>query len=144
MPRALAARLAALGGILLAPSVGFTQAPHDGHAHAGAPPAAATLGKVDFPVACSAPAQAAFNDGMKMQHSFWFEAAAEAFRAARKADPGCTMTYWGEALSLLTNPYSQPTAANLRKGRALLDEAKRLGARDERERAYTEALSLVF
>ena len=40
MPRALAARLAVLGGILFAPSVGFAQAQHDGHPHAGAPPAA--------------------------------------------------------------------------------------------------------
>ena len=54
------------------------------------------------------------------------------------------MTHWGEALSLLTNPYSPPTQANLRKGRALLDEAKRLGARNERESAYVEALSIVF
>ncbi|MBV1800415.1 hypothetical protein [Siccirubricoccus sp. G192] len=144
MPRAFVARLAALGGIALAPSLGLSQTQHDGHAHAGTPPAAAALGKVHFPVACSAAAQAAFDDGMRMQHSFWFEAAGEAFRTARQADSGCTMTHWGEALSLLTNPFSQPTAANLAKGRALLDEAKRLGARNEREAAYIEALSLVF
>lgn len=145
MPRSFAARLAVVvGGLALAPAAGFAQAQHDGHAHTGTPPAAAALGTVDFPVACSAPARAAFNDGMKMQHSFWFDAAGEAFRTARKADPGCTMTHWGEALSLLTNPYSQPTAANLRQGRALLDEAKRLGARDEREAGYIEALSLAF
>src|SRR5918998_451629 len=144
MPRAFVARLAVLGGIALAPSTAFAQTQHDGHAHAGTPPVAAALGVVHFPVACPAAAQAAFDDGVRLQHSFWFDAAGKAFRTARQADPGCTMTHWGEALSLLTNPFSQPTAANLAKGRALLDEAKRLGARDEREAAYVEALSLVF
>lgn len=144
MPRAFFAHLALLGGVALAPSTAFAHAQHDGHVHAGTPPAAAALGAVHFPVACPAAAQAAFDDGMRLQHSFWFEAAGEAFRRAREADPGCTMTHWGEALSLLTNPFSQPIAANLAKGRALLDEAKRLGARDGREAAYVEALSLVF
>ncbi len=104
MPCALAAHLAVLGGILLAPSVGLAQAQHDGHAHAGTPPAPAALGTMRFPVACDPAAQEAFDRGMLLQHSFWFEAAAEAFRAPRQADPGCTMTHWGEALSLLTNP----------------------------------------
>ena len=114
------------------------------HAHAGAAPTPATLGRVHFPVACSPGAQAAFNDGIKLQHSFWYQAAVVAFQQVRQLDPDCTMAYWGEAFSLLTNPYSPPSQANLRQGRALLDEAKRLGARNEREAAYVEALSLVF
>lgn len=130
-----------LGLAVAAPDAAAAQGGHDGHA--GHAPGR-VLGTVTFPVACNAAAQAAFNQGMLMQHSFWFDAAGEAFRAARQADPGCTMTHWGEALTLLTNPFSQPIAANLRQGRALLDEAKRLGARDEREAAYVEALSLVF
>jgi tetratricopeptide (TPR) repeat protein len=144
MPRTFVARLAVLGGIALAPSVGVAQTQHDAHAHAGTPPMAAALGAVHFPVACNPAAQEAFDRGVLLQHSFWFEAAGEAFRAARRADPGCTLTHWGEALSLLTNPFSQPTAVNLRQGRALLEEAKRLGARDTREAAYVEALSLAF
>lgn len=111
--------------------------------HAGADPAP-ILGTVNFPVACNEQAQAAFNRGMLQQHSFWYQAAGETFREARRADPGCTMTHWGEALSLLNNPYSPPGPANLREGRELLADAKRLGARNEREAAYVEALSLVF
>ena len=102
------------------------------------------LGQMNFPIACNAAAQEAFNRGMLMQHSFWYEAASEAFRAARQGDPGCTMTHWGEALSLLTNPYSPPTAANLRQARILVEEARRLGARNEREGAYVEALSELY
>jgi hypothetical protein len=117
---------------------------HDHHANAGALPTPAALGRVHFPVQCSPEAQAAFDEGIKLQHSFWYQAAGEAFRQVRARDSGCTMAHWGEALSLLTNPYSPPASANLRQGRALLDEAKRLGARNEREAAYIESLSLVF
>jgi len=102
------------------------------------------LGQVNFPVACNPAAQEAFNRGMLLQHSFWYEAASEAFRAARQADPSCTMTHWGEALSLLTNPYSPPTAANLRQARSILEEARRLGGRTEREGAYVEAMSELY
>jgi hypothetical protein len=54
MPRAFAARLAVLGGIALAPSIGFAQMQHDGHTHAGSPPAPAAFGKLHFPIACPA------------------------------------------------------------------------------------------
>jgi tetratricopeptide (TPR) repeat protein len=143
MPRSALAR-AILAAALAAAPVALRAQTHDhtaGHGGAGHPPAA--LGRVHFPVQCSAEAQAAFDEGMKLQHSFWYQAAGEAFRQVRQRDPGCTMAYWGEALSLLTNPYSPPAPANLRQGRALLDEAKRLGARNEREAAYIDALSLV-
>ncbi|WP_137123848.1 hypothetical protein [Roseomonas sp. HF4] len=102
------------------------------------------LGTVNFPVQCSAQAQAEFNHGMLLQHSFWYQVAAASFQEVRRLDPGCTMSYWGEALALLTNPYAPPFAANLRQGRALLAEARRLGARTPREAAYVEALALVF
>ncbi|BDG70745.1 hypothetical protein [Roseomonas fluvialis] len=103
-----------------------------------------TLGTVNFPVQCNAAAQADFNHAMLLQHSFWYQVAGEAFRQVRQADPGCTMAYWGEALTLLTNPYSPPPPQNLRNGRALLAEAKRIGARTPREAAYIDALALVF
>ncbi|MES2711836.1 MAG: hypothetical protein V4653_09665, partial [Pseudomonadota bacterium] len=142
MPRPVIAPALFASFLALMPATGRSQQ-HD-HTHAGAAPAPATLGRVHFPVQCSPEAQAAFNEGMKLQHSFWYQAAGAAFQQARQRDPGCTMTHWGEALSLLTNPYSPPAASNLRQGRALLDEARRLGARNEREAAYIEALSLVF
>lgn len=103
-----------------------------------------TLGTVNFPVQCSAAAQAEFNHGMLLQHSFWYQMAGQSFQQVRRDDPNCTMAYWGEALTLLTNPYAPPFAQYLRQGRALLAEAQRIGARNPREAAYIEALSLVF
>ena len=58
--------------------------PHDhgGHEHA-------VLGEVAFPVTCSPSAQALFNEGMKLQHSFWYAPARQAFRKTVEADPAC-------------------------------------------------------
>ncbi|MDB5413949.1 MAG: hypothetical protein JWR10_2284 [Rubritepida sp.] len=102
------------------------------------------LGTVSFPIQCGTEAQAEFNHGMLLQHSFWYQAAGESFRQVRRYDPGCTMAYWGEALTLLTNPYSAPSPQNLQQGRGLLAEAARLGARNPHEAAYLEAITPVF
>ena len=144
MPRAFAARLAVLGGIALAPTVGYAQSQHDGHAPAGTPPAPAALGEVHFPTTCSPEAQARFDRAMLLQHSFWYQQAAHAFRNVREADPGCTMAHWGEAMTRLLNPFNAPTAQDLQAGQALLAEARRLGARSEREAGYIGALSELF
>lgn len=110
------------------------------HDHAGN----AVLGEAHFPVSCSPQAQAAFDLGMKLQHSFWYGPARDAFGEALKADPSCVMAYWGQALSLLNNPFTPPVAANLREGRALLQQARTIGAKSEREAGYIAALSLLF
>ena len=77
---------------------------------------------------------------MKLQHSFWCEAAGHAFRRVRERDPNCAMTYWGEAMALLVNPFAVTTAANLRSDRAALAEARRNGAKTEREAGFIDAL----
>ncbi len=48
-------------------------------------------------------AQAQFDRGVEWLHSFMYEDAIDAFRAAQKQDPSFALAYWGEALS-----FSQP------------------------------------
>lgn len=131
-PRAVAILLG-----LAAPALGQT---HDQH-HAAS---AATLGEVNFPVSCSPAAQADFDAAMKLQHSFWYDAARDAFRRLREREPDCVMAHWGEAMALLVNPFTVTTAANLRAGAALLEEAERTGARTEREAGFIAALSELY
>lgn len=57
------------------------------------------LGTIDFPTSATGDAQAAFVRGVLFMHSFEYEDAAEAFRAAQAAEPDFAMAYWGEALS---------------------------------------------
>jgi hypothetical protein len=61
------------------------------------------LGRISFPTSGSAAAQPAFIRGVLLLHSFEFDDAAEAFREARRIDPGFAMAYWGEALTF-THP----------------------------------------
>lgn len=117
------------------------------------PSAAATptqvpgLGRIAFPNSGPAEAQAAFLRGVLLLHSFEYEDAAEAFRAAQAAAPDFALAYWGEALT-----YSHPVwhEENVEKPRAVLarlapDAAGRAAkAGDERERALLASLEVLF
>jgi hypothetical protein len=133
----LASGLAAALSVAYAPSFAAQPQDHGDHAHP-------VLGVVNFPVTCSPGAQALFNQGMTLQHSFWYAPAREAFRKTVEADPACVMGYWGQALSLLNNPFTPPVAENLREGKALLQKAQSIGARTDREAGYIAALSTLF
>ncbi|WP_336491045.1 hypothetical protein [Methylobacterium nigriterrae] len=102
------------------------------------------LGTVHFPVTCSPEAQAAFDEAMKLQHSFWHTAAFDQFGTVLKHDPSCVMAYWGQAFSLLDNPFSPPPPKNLKQGLALLEKAQAQGAQSQREADYIEALLTFY
>ena len=141
MSRSTLGSIALFAGLSVA---GLGPTPAAAQAAAPAQASHRTLGTVNFPVQCNAAAQAEFNHGMLLQHSFWYQVAGQSFQQVRRHDPACTMAYWGEALTMLTNPYAPPFAQSLREGRALLAEAQRLGARNPREAAYIAALSIIF
>ena len=102
------------------------------------------LGSVSFPVTCTPEAQTAFNEAMKLQHSFWYQASHAAFSDVLKRDPQCVMAYWGIALSMLNNPFSPPGPKNLAEGSAALEQAQKIGAKTPREADYIAALSEFY
>jgi tetratricopeptide (TPR) repeat protein len=108
--------------------------------HAGHP----VLGTVHFPVTCTPEAQQAFDEAMKLQHSFWYQAAHDAFSEVLQRDPDCVMAYWGIAMTQLNNPFSPPPAQNLVDGWAALEQARQLGAKSERETGYITALAEFY
>ena len=63
----------------------------------------ARLGHIVFPNSGSPKAQADFLRGVAWLHTFSYEDAIDAFRAAQNIDPDFALAYWGEALS-----FSQP------------------------------------
>jgi hypothetical protein len=108
------------------------------------------LGTVDFPVTCNAPAQAAFQRGAALLHSFQYEDAEKAFSDAAAADPSCAMAHWGIAMSLYhpvwaaANPVAAPTPADLKKGAAAVETARSLAAKTEREKDYIAAIAAFY
>jgi Tfp pilus assembly protein PilF len=102
------------------------------------------LGKVHFETSCKPDAQARFDQAMLYQHSFWYRASQKSFEDALKADPDCTIAYWGIALSLLYNPHVAPPVKNLAEGAAALEKGKAVSAKTQRERDYIDALSTMY
>ena len=92
-------------------------------------------------------ARSEFNRGVTWLHSFMYEDAIDAFRAAQKIDPNFAMAYWGEALS-----FSQPLwfFEELDKGRAALaklaptPEARIAKAKTPREQGFMRAVDALF
>ena len=103
------------------------------------------LGKVEFVVSCNAAAQAEFNRGMALFHSFWFDPATRSFKKVLEHDPGCGMAQWGMAFMAIGNPFAWPANPKaMQAGASAIAEAERTGAKSERERAYITALAGFF
>jgi tetratricopeptide (TPR) repeat protein len=92
-------------------------------------------------------AQNEFARGVTWLHSFMYEDAIDAFRAAQKIDPRFVMAYWGEAMS-----FSQPLwfFEEVDKGRAALAKlaatpAERMArAKTPREQGFLRAVEALF
>jgi hypothetical protein len=102
------------------------------------------LGKVHFETSCNAEAQKLFDRGMLYQHSFWYRASQKMFEDTLKADPACSIAYWGIALSLLWNPHIAPPTKNLADGAAAIGKARAIGFKTEREKGYVDALAVMY
>jgi hypothetical protein len=131
MPRASFSMVAILAGVSLAHPA-FAQSGDD------------KLGKVHFETSCNADAQKLFDRGMLYQHSFWYRASQKMFEDTLKADPACSIAYWGIALSLLWNPHIAPPTKNLAEGAAAIDKARTVGFKTEREKGYVDALAVMY
>src|SRR4051794_20191377 len=102
------------------------------------------FGTVHFTTSCNDAAQRRFDRAMRYQHSFWYQSSKEIFEDVLKADPECTIAYWGIALSLLFNPHAPPPAPNLPLGLAAIQKGKAAPAKTERERDYIDALAVFY
>jgi tetratricopeptide (TPR) repeat protein len=125
--------------VLVAPVSAWAQHEH----HGGMGPK--DLGTVDFATSCNPTTKAKFNEAVAMLHSFWFAESRAEFEGVLKADPNCAIAYWGIALTHWGNPFAglrQPqTIAN---GKAAIDKGLATGAPTAREKAYIEAVGILF
>ncbi|HSL69031.1 MAG TPA: hypothetical protein VK864_02260, partial [Longimicrobiales bacterium] len=91
------------------------------------------LGKVDFPISCSAPAQAEFNRGIALLHHMTYPRARESFDRVAALDPRCALAHWGIAMTLFQPLWpTRPTPAALRRGWQEAQRAKELQPPTER------------
>ena len=118
-------------------------AQHDDHAAHAAP----RLGTVTFPNSGAATAQSTFLRGVALLHSFEYDDAATAFKAAERADAGFALAYWLEALTYSHPLWGEDDPASARRALARLapTAAERLAkARTAREREYGAAVEAYY
>jgi tetratricopeptide (TPR) repeat protein len=113
----------------------------DEHRHE---PAGDGLGAVHFPITCTPEVQPAFDRALALLHSFGYEVSREAFQEIVAADPSCGMAWWGVAMTYYHPIWAPPSAEELAVGREAAQEAARLGARSEEERAFIEAIGAFY
>ena len=105
------------------------------------------LGKIHFPTSGSPEAQQHFLHGALLLHSFEYDDAREAFRAAREIEPDFAMAAWGEAMT-----YNHPLwlRQNREEARAALEqlaptpEERQAKAPTEREKGYLGAVEILY
>ena len=105
----------------------------------------AQLGTVHFPVSCAASVRKAFERGVALLHSFWYEEAEKEFLQIAKDDPHCAMAHWGVAMSLWHQLWNEPDAKVIKRGWDEVRDAKKeqRGA-TPRERAYIAAAEAFY
>ena len=104
------------------------------------------LGKVSFPTSCDAAVQPTFERAVAMLHSFWYNLAEKTFADVLAQDPGCTVTAWGYAAILMSNPLAGAgaSAEGAKKAQAAIDNARRTPPKTQRERDYVEAVAAYY
>ena len=88
-----------------------------------------------------------FLTGVKALHNFEFDTAADAFRAAQKADPGFALAYSGEAMSFNHPLWAQqdlPAARRVLLRLAPTATARAAKAPAGKERALIESIEVLF
>jgi hypothetical protein len=103
------------------------------------------LGTVDFATSCAPATKTKFNEAVAMLHSFWFAESRAVFESVLKDDPNCAMAYWGIALTHWGNPFAglrQPQT--IATGKAAIDKGLATGSPTAREKAYLEAVAILF
>lgn len=102
------------------------------------------IGRAAFPISCKKTVQKTFDRGINLLHSFWYQEAERAFTSVIQTDPNCAMGYWGIGMSFYHPLWEAPAPADLRRGWTFSARAKKLGSKNERERAYLAALEVFY
>lgn len=105
------------------------------------------LGETRFQNSGATAAQPAFLKGLLLLHSFEYDSAAEAFRAAQNADPTFALAYWGEAMTFnhaIWGEQDKDAARTALERLGPTPEARLGKAPTEREKDYLRSVDALF
>ena len=127
--------------ISLAPAAAWAQT--EQHQHGGLAPK--DIGTVSFETSCSPAVKIRFNEAVALLHSFWFQESRDIFNDVLKQDPTCAISYWGIALTHWGNPFAgQRSPQTIANGKAAIDKGLATGSPTPREKAYLDAVAILF
>lgn len=100
---------------------------------------------VNFPISCSAAAQAEFDRAVALLHHMSYPAAQRSFERVAALDPRCAMAPWGVAMTLFQPLWpTRPAPGDLHRGWEAVQHAAALGPGSERERLMVDAAAAFF
>ncbi|WP_204743366.1 tetratricopeptide repeat protein [Pseudocnuella soli] len=102
------------------------------------------LGFVAFPISGDVSENEAFNLGLKLLHSFEYDAAEQVFARIIYRQPQCAMAYWGVAMSNFHPLWAPPTEAEITKGAKAIAIAAALRRKTAKESDYINAIAAFY
>jgi hypothetical protein len=102
------------------------------------------LGFVAFPISGSVTENDDFNLGLKLLHSFEYEAAEQVFARIIYRQPQCAMAYWGVAMSNFHPLWAPPTEPEITKGAKAIAIAESLPRKTAKESDYIFAIGAFY
>jgi len=102
------------------------------------------FGKVEFSLSCVEKVRENFNLATALLHSFEYTESEKIFVKVIDEDPECLMAYWGVAMSNFHPLWAPPTKEELEKGSKIIEVARSLESKSEKESDYMEAVAVMF
>ena len=107
-------------------------------------PAEKQFGAVGFKIDASKEAQQEFDLAVALLHSFEYDEAEKVFAKVIDLDPGCTMAYWGVAMSNYHPLWMPPTTDELEKGAKAVAIAQELTGKSKYEAGFINAIAQFY
>lgn len=102
------------------------------------------FGSVSFNATVPSEFQNDFNTAIALLHSFEYDEAEKMFAKVIDEAPGCAMAYWGVAMSNFHPLWAPPSQADLQKGSQVIQIARSIKDKTERESDYIEAIAKFY
>lgn len=102
------------------------------------------FGSVSFNATVPAQFQKDFNTAIALLHSFEYDEAEKMFARVIDGAPDCAMAYWGVAMSNFHPLWMPPSQAELQKGWQVVQVARTIKNKTQRESDYIEAIAQFY
>jgi hypothetical protein len=102
------------------------------------------FGRVHMDISCSPAVAAEFDRALALLHNFWYVRALERFSVVVSEDPGCSMAYWGAAMTYNHPFWDPPSPADEQAAWRLVEQGLSAKEASPREKLYLAAVAALY